>query len=471
VCAIYSEAGIDFISIALPGGKNTKYYSRELFPALNRNQFTFAVMISLDRKSPPPIHDAVELDYVLPAINRQRLDNGIPFYWLSAGVQDVAEVDFVFPAGVWQEEKPAVASATGGLLKNGTSKRTAHQIHESLEFYGANLRVNTGDDFCIVSLYALTKDLPQLLPIVHEIITDAVFPEEEVIIHKQNAIQRLLVNLRQCEFVANQRIDALLWGEAHPYGRYSRVEKIEAITREDLLRFYKRAYAMGGAQIFMAGRINESDAALINSIFGKIAAAPAEEDEQHFSTAGPSHQKHREINDPNGVQSAIRIARLFPNRHHPDFPKMLVLNTLFGGYFGARLMSNIREDKGYTYGIYSSLQPNVRGGSLTIHTEVGRDVTEAAITEIYREMETLRQTPADNDELLLVKNYLLGGLLGDLDGPFQLLQRWRTLILNDLDEAHFNNNVRIYKGITATELQALAQQYFVPEDFYEIAVV
>src|ERR1043165_4426870 len=216
-------------------------------------------MIFLDRKTPPAIHDAVEFDYRLPPINRQKLDNGIPFYWLSAGVQDVVEMDFAFPAGVWQEQKPAVAHATGGLLKNGTSKRNAHQINEALEFYGANLRVNTGDDFTIVSLYALTKDLPDLLPIVYEILIDAIFPEEEVIIHKQNAIQRLLVNLRQCEFVANQRIDALLWGEAHPYGRYSRVDKIEAVTREDILSFYKQAYTMGNAQIFMAGKIDDAD--------------------------------------------------------------------------------------------------------------------------------------------------------------------------------------------------------------------
>lgn len=428
-------------------------------------------MTTLDRKTPPAIHDAVEFDYNLPPISRQQLDNGIPFYWLSAGVQDVVEIDFVFPAGVWHEQKPAVAQATGGLLKNGTSVHTAHQIHESLEFYGANLRVSTGDDYCIVSLYALTKDLPQLLPIVHEILTDAIFPEEEVAIHKQNAIQRLLVNMRQCEFVANQRIDALLWGEAHPYGRYSKVEKIEALTREDLRQFYQKAYALGNARIFMGGKVSDAEVALVNRIFGVPTAAASSDAAQQFSTPGPSHQKHREINDPAGVQSAIRIARLFPNRHHPDFPKMVVLNTLFGGYFGSRLMSNIREDKGYTYGIYSSLQPNVHGGSLTIHTEVGRDVAEAAITEIYREMEELRQTPADEDELLLVKNYLLGGLLGDLDGPLQILQRWRTLILNDLDVAHFNNNVRIYKGITATELQALAQQYYKPEDFYEIAVV
>jgi predicted Zn-dependent peptidase len=150
---------------------------------------------------------------------------------------------------------------------------------------------------------------------------------------------------------------------------------------------------------------------------------------------------------------------------------MVVLNTLFGGYFGSRLMSNIREDKGFTYGIYSSIVPDVNGGSMTIHTETGTHVVEPAIKEIYHEMQVLCNEPATEEELLLVKNYLLGGLLGDLDGPFSILQRWRTIILNGFDENYFNNNVRIYKTITPAEVQALAQKYYKPGEFYEIAVV
>lgn len=281
------------------------------------------------------------------------------------------------------------------------------------------------------------------------------------------------MSLRQCEFVANQRIDALIFGESHPYGRYSKVEKIEALQREDLVRFYKERYALQDLRIFMGGRVSEREVELLNDIFGHAALdkVHAAQPESVFAAPAPSDQKHREINDPAGVQAAIRIGRSFPNRQHPDFPKLVVMNTLFGGYFGSRLMSNIREDKGYTYGIYSSLHPMLHGGSFTIHTEVGRDVMEAAVTEIYHEMEQLRNEPAEADELLLVKNYLLGGLLGDLDGPFQILQRWRTLILNGLEEDHFNTNVSVYKAITAEEIQALAQQYLRAEDFYEIAVV
>ncbi len=150
---------------------------------------------------------------------------------------------------------------------------------------------------------------------------------------------------------------------------------------------------------------------------------------------------------------------------------MVVLNTLFGGYFGSRLMSNIREEKGYTYGIYSSLSPFINGGSLTIHTEVGRDVAEAAVKEIYTEMQLLCEEVADDEELLLVKNYLLGNLLGDLDGPFSILQRWRTLIMNGLTIEHFNKNISIYKNITAEELKTLAQRYFDPADYKEVVVI
>lgn len=425
----------------------------------------------LDRKALPAIHDAVEFDYVLPPINRHKLDNGLPLYWLNAGVQDVVQVDWVFPAGLWYEPRPSVAHATVGLLKNGTSAHTAEQIHEALEFYGAQLKVSAGNDFATLTLYTLTKHLPELLPMVHEIITDSIFPESEVEIHKRNAIQRLMVNLRQCEFVANQRIDAVLYGEYHPYGRFSKIEKINELKREDLLEFYKTHYNLANARMFMSGKVGETEVKCINDVFGVVPLTGTEPTRMTFDPPPASDRIQHISNDPNGVQGAIRIGRLFPNRHHPDYTPMVVLNTLFGGYFGSRLMSNIREDKGYTYGIHSSLSPEIHGGSFIIHTETGRDVVEPAIKEIYHEMEVLCNEIAPDEELLLVKNYLLGGLLADLDGPFSILQRWRTLILNGFDEQYFNNNIRIYKTITARELQALAQKYFNKEHFHEVVVI
>ena len=427
----------------------------------------------LDRSRPPLTKDPVEFSFVLPPINREVLPNGIPFFWLEAGVQEVVEIDWVFPAGIWQEAKPAVAQAVAALMRNGTPKRSAQEINETFEKYGATLRTGAGEDWASVTLYTLSRHLPALLPLVREVIEEAAFPEEELRIYTENTVQRLLVSLAQCDFIANQRIDALLFGEAHPYGRYTKKEKVEALTREDLVAFHKRYYDLGAAQIFAGGHLSPAHRKLIREIFGDLKTGdtdvtpPAE----MYSAPAPSDRVQRISNDANGVQGAIRVGRLFPTREHPDFAPMVVLNTVMGGYFGSRLMSNIREEKGYTYGISSSVQPLLHGGSLIIHTEAGKDVCELAVKEIWKELALLQQQPIEEEELLLVKNYLLGGLLGALDGPFQLLARWKSLILNGFNEPKFQENIRIYKTVDAAQLQALAQKYYNREDFYEIVVV
>ncbi len=236
-------------------------------------------------------------------------------------------------------------------------------------------------------------------------------------------------------------------------------------------RFYKAHYNLAGMKIFMAGHIGEKEVQCLDQVFGGTVPAPAASEPVVAGiTASDKMQEHL-VNDPDGVQSAIRIGRHFHGRQHPDFAPMVVLNTIFGGYFGSRLMSNIREDKGYTYGIYSSLNAYAHSGAIIVQTEVGRQVSDAALKEIYSEMERICRESVSEEELLLVKNYLLGNLLGDLDGPFSILRRWRSLILNGMTEADFNRSVHIYKTIGTDELQALAQKYFDRERFYEVVVI
>jgi zinc protease len=427
--------------------------------------------MSINRTVAPAITDPVAFDYNLPPISTDTLDNGVPLYWLSAGVQDVAELNWVFPAGIWQESKAAVAQATAGLLRNGTITQDARQLNEALEFYGASLRVQAGNDHATVVLHCLSRHLPVLLPVVQDIICNAVFPERELDLYCQNTIQRLQVSLRECEFVANQRIDAVLFGAEHPYGRFSEKEKIEALTVTDLRDFHRQQYRLTDARIFMAGKVSTADVALINRYFGQTTADTAAAVPEAAGTIDLAPLREHISNDPDGVQAAIRVGRRFITRNHPDFAGMVVLNTVLGGYFGSRLMSNIREEKGYTYGIYSSVGAYQHDASLIIHTEVGRDVAEDAVKEIYKEMELLRTELIGEEELLLVKNYLLGNILGDLDGPFSILQRWRGLILNDFGLERFHSNIRTYKDITAAELQALAVRYFNAEDFSQIVVI
>ena len=172
-----------------------------------------------------------------------------------------------------------------------------------------------------------------------------------------------------------------------------------------------------------------------------------------------TEKKYRITNDPDSVQGAIRIARNFPNRHHPDFQKMQVLNNIFGGFFGSRLMANIREDKGYTYGIHSYLTNLIQESALMISTEAGKDVTEETIREVYLEMKRLCEEPVTEEELKTTKNFMIGTLLGDLDGPFQVAGRWKSLILNDLTEDYFYRGIETIKNIQPAELQELANKY------------
>lgn len=428
----------------------------------------------INRKVAPPIVDAVDFHLTLKPYEKYTLDNGIEVYSVNAGTQEVMMVEWVFFAGNSYEEKNLVATAANNLLKNGTSSRTAFQINEHFEYYGSHFNRACYNETSTLTLHCLDKHIGELLPLVKELVTDAIFPQEELDIFKQNMKQRLTVNLKKSEFVASRLIDAYLYGEHHPYGVYSRHEDWDALQREELVAFYKKYYSEGRCIIFTAGKLPADLPRLLNEQFGHLPLSRPDLTKVPFHALQPSSENGKPIrltNDPDGVQGAIRLGRPFPNRHHPDFMKMQVLNNLFGGFFGSRLMSNIREDKGYTYGIYSYMQNHIQSSALVISTEAGRDVSEATVSEIYKEMKTLREEPVEEEEISLVRNYMIGTILSDLDGPFHILARWKNILLNGLDESYFYNSIKTIKTVDATELMELANRYYQEKDWYELVVV
>ena len=426
-----------------------------------------------DRTVVPKIKLPVEFNVQLPACKKYTLSNGVEVFAVDMGGEDTLMLNWVFYAGNWYEERKMSASATNYLLKNGTSKLTAFGVNEHFEYFGSFLNRNCHNETAELTLHCLSKHVNDLIPVVSEIITDSVFPEEELLIYKQNAQQRLKVSLQKCEFVAGQLIDAYLFGEDHPYGKFSKLEDYEAIQREEILEFYKKYYQQGRCVIFAAGKLPADLADQLEQYFGKLPLRPHTiKDKSVTHSILPATEKKQHITiDPQGVQSAIRIARPFPNRHHPDFQKAMVLNNVYGGFFGSRLMANIREEKGYTYGIYSYLMNHVAQSGWMISTEAGRDVSEATVNEIYKEMIEIREELIDEDELMVTRNYMIGTILGDLDGPFQVAARWKNLILNDLDESYFYQGIETIKNVTAEELKQIADKYLRPEEFYELLVV
>lgn len=425
----------------------------------------------LNRKVAPAIHDAVEFDLKLQPYENYKLDNSVPVYSISAGEEEVVMIEFVFYAGNWYERENIVAATTNYLLKNGTRQRSAFDINEHFEFYGAYLNRHCYNETATLTLHCLTKHLKELLPVIAELLSESIFPEDELFIYKQNQKQRLEVNLQKCDFVANRLIDEYLYGRQHPYGKYTTMQEYDALQKQNLVDFYERYYQKGKSLLFVAGKLPADLQQQLNENFGKLPfnqqTLPVIEYKQHRA----AQKKHFVLNDANGVQGAIRISRPFPNRHHPDFSKVQVLNNIFGGYFGSRLMSNIREDKGYTYGIHSYIENHIHDTAWLISTEAGRSVCEATIEEVYKEMKILREEPVDDEELDLVRNYMIGSILGDLDGPFQIIARWKNYILNNLTADYFYNSIQTIKTVTAEQLQEMANKYLNPEDFYELTVV
>ena len=184
-----------------------------------------------NRTIAPPIKDAIDFEITLKPCTKFLLSNRVPVYYINDGTEEVAVIDFIFESGNSFEDKNGVAATVNHLIKNGTNKRTAFQITEYFEYYGAYLSMKCLNETASITLHCLSKHLRQLLPIIRELITESVFPESELEIFKQNSIQRLTVNLLKCDFVANRLIDEYIYGPNHPYGKVSSKADIEAITR------------------------------------------------------------------------------------------------------------------------------------------------------------------------------------------------------------------------------------------------
>lgn len=423
---------------------------------------------TIDRINPPFTKPVPDLD--LQQAKKYVLDNGIEVYAISAGFQDLVKVEFLFSNKQFDPSQPLRDSATNRMLQEGTKNYTAQQLADQIDYYGAFLETDENFDFCSINLYTLNKYLAQTLPFISELLDNPVFPQAEMEVYKRNSKQRLIVDNEKVASLARRNFSKIIFGNNHPYGYYTELSDYDNLKREDLIAYHKKKYDVSNCVIILSGLVSDSSVDLLNKHFGKKISTVSNGKTPVVIPFESSKEKIHYFEKEGAIQSAIRIGMPFFNRVHPDYPGMAVVNTLLGGYFGSRLMSNIREDKGYTYGIGSTIVSMKQNGYFFISTEVGADVTKNALSEIYYEIEQLKAEEVESDELEMVRNYMLGTFLKGIDGAFQLAERFKSIYLSGLEYDYYRRYLDKVKSIQPDEIQSLARKYLNATDFYEIVV-
>lgn len=421
----------------------------------------------LDRTTPPPIRQLSEFSITQP--ERKIMKNGIPLNVIYAGTEDVVRFDILIGGGQWNQEQPLQAMFTNRMLREGAGNMTSSQIAERLDYYGAWLELSSSVNCGFITLYSLNKYFERTLAVIADMVKAPLFPEKELAVVTDANKQQFLVNSTRVEMIARKQLNRALFGPQHPFGRYAVAEDYDRITPEVLRSFYQKYYHSGNCKVYISGKVTPEIIRCIEENLGtETWGDVTEKTETKVISPMPLKEKQIFIEREDALQSSLKMGCFVMDRKHPDFLKTRVLVTLFGGYFGSRLMSNIREDKGYTYGIGAGIVSYPDTGILAISTEAANEYIHPIITEVYGEMDRLRNDLVPQEELEMVKNYMLGDLCRAYEGPFSLSDAWIYIETAGLDERFFVHSLDAIRGVTSEELRTLAQKYFCKENLIEV---
>ena len=400
---------------------------------------------------------------------RMVLSNGIPLNVLNAGENEVVRIDFLIKGGRWQQVQPLQALFTNRMLREGTRRFTAAEIAERLDYYGAWLELSSASEHAYLTLYSLNKYLPETLDVLESIVKEPIFPEKELGVIIDTNIQQFLVNSSKVDFLAHRGLLKAVFGERHPGGRLVQEEDYHRITPSVLRDFYNRYYHSGNCSIYLSGKVTDECIRKVEQLFGSEPFGTGfRKPEKKEYLPVVSEEKRIFIERPDALQSAVRMGMLSLDRNHPDYLKFRVLVTLFGGYFGSRLMSNIREEKGYTYGISAGVMPYPGQGVLAVNAETANEFVEPLIAEVYHEIDRLQNDLVPAEELSMVQNYMSGEMCRSYESAFSLADAWIFVQISGLRDSYFTDALDAVKNVTPEEIRELAGKHLCKENLKEV---
>ena len=418
----------------------------------------------MDRTIAPEIQNPKSLEITAP--NKSVLENGVELYWIDDVKDSGIKVEVVWDAGTKYQKQSLIASYTNKLLLGGTKEKTANELSNEIDFLGGYFQNSIDKDHAGVTLYGLVENMPAIFQKFMTGFQDANFPETEVEKEASIGLQRFKVESEKVNVLCHRKFNQKIFGEDSAYGSVASETDFTKLNRELLLDFYNDHYRSGKPVIMIVGEYSTELLDILQEFSKLFNGNAAQSTNVEINQTKGTHHFEKE----GAIQSAIRVGRLMFDKNHEDYFGFQVLNTVLGGYFGSRLMANIREDKGYTYGIGSGLAVLQNASYFFIATEVGKEVRENTLKEIYFELRRLRDELIPEDELRKVKNYLLGDFLRQSDGPFAMMDCFKNIYFNNLSMNYYSDFIKAVNDISAEELRERARKYLKEEDLLSISV-
>ncbi|MBX2970956.1 MAG: insulinase family protein [Cyclobacteriaceae bacterium] len=394
-----------------------------------------------------------------------QLSGNNKIHFISGGDQEVVKIELVFPAGRWFESSSGISHFAATLLPKGTQSKTSSEITSLLDYYGLHLEINPGFDFTSVTLYGLSKYIDRVLDVLLEIISSPTYPENELQQAKDIFRQGLKINLEKTNFLASRQFRKTLFGPLYPYGKDIELEDIDAVDQPQLLNFNKQHFKNFLA--FVSGKPTEQ---LKSQLVDKLRQLHPNSIKQETLTRNQSLTTDSFEPKNNSVQTSIRTGKMMIARDHSDYPAVLLLNHILGGFFGSRLMKNIREEKGLTYGIHSSIHALKHDSYLAIGADVNKENREVTIDEIKKEIALLRMEPISENELETVRNHFIGSLQSDMSTPFAHADKHKVISLFNLQKDYYQQLIHSLSTLTKLNLLNTAQKHFSDENLVTVSV-
>lgn len=404
----------------------------------------------MDRTQAPPIQELSKID--IPEIDQARLDSGIQVFYSHDNSNEAFKIEVVHKGGFVNLDSASTSSLLCKLLLEGTREFQGKSFLEKIDSKGSFIESAPGFDNATVSLFGLKKYFSENVRLISSAIYEAELMADRLTVLKKKEVNRIKLNQEKGSYLTSINLRKNLFGD-HPYGYVSDITQVEGIDLQKLIQ--ARDSHVQSFDLFVSGDLPTDFLEILNEYFKSSTEFEFKSPVQDW----PIDAISTNIKDDKFIQSSIRLGKRMFNRHHQDYAAFMLLNEILGGYFGSRLMKNIREDKGYTYGINSHLYVLKETGYFTIGTEVNGSAKEDTLHQIELEINRLKNELIGEEELLTVKNYMLGNFANSLSTPFAAIDKFKSLYTQGLNLSFYENYLEDLNTINSESLLKTANTY------------